>query len=391
MTQGKPSYLRFSLEESVWFGRQEAVDILQSISLEPNVTIQEHDQYVAIRGSLELTGEYKKVSEVKEDEEEEPYAQHRYVEVREVSEETCAFTHAFPVDITIPNNRVKSLYDLDVCVDSFDYVFPVADCIKLTADLTVTGVIEQVESETYMLERNETTAAEHAEEITLSLPSVDQPVPPTTFPWTKEEFSAEAKRPPSQEDAQPSYVQDENNESSLSEEDQQFVEATRSYHKPYGVVPMPSIEDDDDEEYESSSSSEAKAYEHEEQENAYAPYENTYEDDSEEDHWAYTIVEDEYEEYPPAHKEIKFASKSKDESESSSSSSALSLTDFFARKSEDEVTRLKVCIVQDGDTVDTLAERYEVSAQQLLRVNSLEPTQDVFEGQVLYIPQAVVK
>ncbi|MEI5905660.1 LysM peptidoglycan-binding domain-containing protein [Bacillus spongiae] len=65
---------------------------------------------------------------------------------------------------------------------------------------------------------------------------------------------------------------------------------------------------------------------------------------------------------------------------------SISLTDFFARKDEGPSAKLKVCIVQEGDTLDCLAEKYEISVQQLLRVNSLEITQDVYEGQVLYIP-----
>jgi stage VI sporulation protein D len=66
---------------------------------------------------------------------------------------------------------------------------------------------------------------------------------------------------------------------------------------------------------------------------------------------------------------------------------SMTLTEFFARKEENaEQAKLKVCIVQKGDTIDSLAERYDVTIQNLLRVNHLEINQDVYEGQVLYIP-----
>ncbi|MDA6131083.1 LysM peptidoglycan-binding domain-containing protein, partial [Escherichia coli] len=69
---------------------------------------------------------------------------------------------------------------------------------------------------------------------------------------------------------------------------------------------------------------------------------------------------------------------------------SMSLTEFFARKEEtEEHVKLKVCIVQNGDTIDAIAERYDIPAQQLLRVNHLEINQDIYEGQVLYIPVAV--
>ena len=67
---------------------------------------------------------------------------------------------------------------------------------------------------------------------------------------------------------------------------------------------------------------------------------------------------------------------------------SITLSEFFARKEEEEHTKLKMCIIQNGDTLDILSERYEVSVSQIQRVNGIELNQDVYEGQVLYIPQA---
>jgi stage VI sporulation protein D len=60
----------------------------------------------------------------------------------------------------------------------------------------------------------------------------------------------------------------------------------------------------------------------------------------------------------------------------------------LARKEEpsESHTKVKVCIVQKGDTIDMLSDRYDVSVTHLQRLNNLEINQDVFEGQVLYIP-----
>ncbi|MFE7152626.1 LysM peptidoglycan-binding domain-containing protein, partial [Heyndrickxia sporothermodurans] len=65
---------------------------------------------------------------------------------------------------------------------------------------------------------------------------------------------------------------------------------------------------------------------------------------------------------------------------------SISLADFFARKTDEKAAKLKVCIVQQGETLDVLAEKYDISVQQILRMNHLEINQDVYEGQVLYIP-----
>ncbi|MGV3241022.1 hypothetical protein ACEF17_13205, partial [Streptococcus hyovaginalis] len=70
MSQENSSILRFSLEESVWFQKGQEVADLLSISLDPNITIQENDQYIIIQGSLELSGEYKRYNEGEQEEEE---------------------------------------------------------------------------------------------------------------------------------------------------------------------------------------------------------------------------------------------------------------------------------------------------------------------------------
>ncbi|MDQ7863275.1 LysM peptidoglycan-binding domain-containing protein [Peribacillus frigoritolerans] len=67
----------------------------------------------------------------------------------------------------------------------------------------------------------------------------------------------------------------------------------------------------------------------------------------------------------------------------------LSIMDLFGRKQEEELVRMKVCIVQQGETLDDLAQRYDVTVQSILFSNELESNQNVHEGQVIYIPKAV--
>lgn len=79
MSQENQSCLRFSLEESLWFRKGQEVEELISISLDPDITIQENDQYVTIRGSLELTGEYKTYEDSAASEE-EGFTSQKFVE-----------------------------------------------------------------------------------------------------------------------------------------------------------------------------------------------------------------------------------------------------------------------------------------------------------------------
>ena len=102
--------LRFSVEESVWFQKGQEVSELISISLDPDIVIQEHDQYVSIRGALQLTGEYR-IDENNAEEEERDYASVRLVnEVITREDGISELNHRFPVDISIPQDREVDTY-----------------------------------------------------------------------------------------------------------------------------------------------------------------------------------------------------------------------------------------------------------------------------------------
>src|SRR5690554_4132671 len=139
----RPSVLKFSLEEAVSFRKGDDIGELISISVEPNVAIQDSDHYISIRGKLEMFGEYKKLHQEEEEEilsfSGEKYAQVRDAEVEGVSE----FVYDFPVDITIPKTRIRNLEELALKVDSFDYRLANPNCLELSTDLSVTGVYEE--------------------------------------------------------------------------------------------------------------------------------------------------------------------------------------------------------------------------------------------------------
>ncbi len=69
---------------------------------------------------------------------------------------------------------------------------------------------------------------------------------------------------------------------------------------------------------------------------------------------------------------------------------ALYLTKLFTKEPEEEFTKLRMYFVQEGDTIESIADRYETSVQNLYRVNQ---TEDIFlnTGQIIYIPVSRVK
>lgn len=227
MSQENESYLRFSLEESVWFHKGQEVAELYSISLDPNVTIQESDQYVFIRGSLDLSGEYKDSQNGEHEEYPQSFLPKAVQKVERQSNGLNEFTHRFPVDITIPNNRISSLEEIDIAIQSFDYDLPERNCLKLQADLLITGIYNDsyVEERTDMEQETEENEfleeSDEENESYIPYAAAEPPVPDFQHVFRNEEeeglytpFSAEAKRvaeAKEDEEEEPVYLSNQHN------------------------------------------------------------------------------------------------------------------------------------------------------------------------------------
>ncbi|MFP7471758.1 stage VI sporulation protein D [Niallia taxi] len=452
MSQENSSILRFSLEESVWFQKGQEVEDLLSISLDPNITIQENDQYITIQGSLELTGEYNR-TQTNQPEEEEVFKAPKLVHsVLEREEGVNEFLHHFPVDITIPFSRVRSIEDIEVEIETFDYVFPERSCLNLTAELSIAGLTneEQASEEetkedewtSHYPAREESTEAEQIfvqqennqedelealtrgyeqrqqpEEIELSAGSSREDVN-----FGAEEIENEPVFRDNEEELEPVKieVQPFQRISPLMEEEERIsAESGLEEYEPFEleVRKAPSQKDDD---WEEDTTTDVPLFAEAEvlEEPPAAVVEPVA------DHKPEVKVslfrseetfpaEDVFDKPVPESSEQKldestaeFSEHDKDESEESSSENdngpkkkkgifskkkSLTFTEFFARKEEETHTKVKVVIVQQGDTIEKLSERYNVNVHNLLKENHLEVNQDVVEGQVLYIPGKIAE
>jgi stage VI sporulation protein D len=322
--------LRFSVEDSVWFKRGQEVSELVSMSLDPDITVQEHDQYVSIRGALLLSGEYVADNENRGEEDNESSSLQEYASVRTIDyshvgeEGNGELNHRFPVDITIPMDRVENLDDVYVTIASFDYEFPERSCLQLSADITISGILGETKGST-----NAESQQNDRDDVIEQEGNVEQ-----LFKET------EVKKTPEL---------DEETELSNVEEDNFELQQTES-----------------EERADSSPQIEMKGR-------------------ASEDEWttnrlgrADTKVNEKKNE-PQSSIEDNEDGDSKDEN-------ALYLTKIFGREEED-FSKLKMYIVQGEDSLSLIADRYEVSVAQLLRVNELDH-EDVSEGQILYIPVA---
>ena len=321
--------LRFSLKESVWFQKGQEVEELLSISLDPDVEIEELDHEVIVRGQLDLTGEYvaRQDDSAYSLRDLSPAKSIDYVETRE--DGVNELVHSFPLEISIPRNRVKVIEELYVSIEEFDYELKENGCLQLLADISITGLCDEERIEDEEEEEEEETA--YAElEVDSAQEDENRPTPQVEEPAYKEsdEWEDYAFEPFQLEERKEQEVEEEEIEEHEFVEREEEKETTPQFEL-FGRKDF----------------KKEKAKKQEEQE------EETY--------------------------------SQRDEN-------ALYLTKLFTKEPEEEFTKLRMYFVQEGDTIESIADRYETSVQNLYRVNQ---TEDIFlnTGQIIYIPVSRVK
>ncbi|MEK4270244.1 MULTISPECIES: LysM peptidoglycan-binding domain-containing protein [Bacillus] len=504
--------LQFSVEESICFQKGQEVSELLSISLDPDISVQEVNDYVSIRGSLELTGEYN-IDQTRE------YAElpatSRFVEdVTLKGDGSAELTHCFPVDITIPKNKVSHLNDVFVFIDAFDYQLTDARMLTIQADLAIEGLLDvsgedeekkethpqpvleeasQYEEEpepAYRAYSSEEKDADDAAEKPFSI-NLDSPyeyqeieeeqadeddgesdentvpiyqsflgeseseVKPfftaslsaaertkreqethKEAPDNEEHVKAELARKESEEGKKAELAMEESEKGKKAElameesEESKKAELARKESEEGKKAELARKESEEGKkaelarkESEEGKRAEIAMKESEEPEPLYRTYpghEETKEapfygvphilqDEEEQDEREPQSFEIEVkqeaaeEESEPSHSieipEYSFHEQEEPEKERDESGegdeadgsvkendNALYLTKLFTKQGEEEFTRMRMCIVQQHDTIDLLCERYGINAQQLIRMNSLSLDEEIKEGQILYIP-----
>ncbi|MFC4320971.1 stage VI sporulation protein D [Litchfieldia salsa] len=462
MTSENKSYLRFSVEESVWFQKGQEVSELVSIALDPNIVIQEHDQYVSIRGALQLTGEYR-IDETASEEDERDFTSVRIVnEVITREDGVSELTHNFPVDITIPKNRIQNMDDVYVAIESFDYELPKRGCLELVADLSISGIygsqqsvpsvedsqeeIEPIElnyPSSYSPERDEevveaVTEEPPVEEVEEEVVNAveEQPVKEVeqeqelelAFRGGKEdqlesppEINFNSAESPEENDLSPRAL--------VNEQDSESGEVETVNMNLY-AVPDHSIEESEEDLYTPFEVEARKEIYSADQETEVLQTEESNLDESvpevlnnmepeeviEEVIEPVTEIEPEPEPEPEPVKQPQLQVELKgrpegnynfgtvsnrrarsaveeqekaeqgEEAPAKRNENALYLTKIFTREHEEDFTKMKICIAQHNDSLETISERYEVSVQSLLRVNQLTEDNHINDGQLLYIP-----
>ncbi|MFN2745052.1 LysM peptidoglycan-binding domain-containing protein [Bacillus sp. z60-18] len=425
--------LQFSVEESICFQKGQEVSELLSISLDPDISVQEVNDYVSIRGSLELTGEYN-IDQTRE------YAElpatSRFVEdVKLKGDSSAELTHCFPVDITIPKNKVSHLNDVFVFIDAFDYQLTDARMLTIQADLAIEGLLD-VAGDADETEEADVPVFEDAQQAEESFEPVyrDQGEEeelneiPLHLDTPYDEQAVNQRNEETDDENVPIY------QSFLSDDEHEakpfftasLSAAERAKREWEGQKePADSLEDAEAQKESAKSAEEAEpelereeSEEQKEEEPVYRTYQNHEESNETPFFGDPPLLEDEDEEREPDSFDIEVTQESSEEEEAAHSieipeysfheqtepeeeardeadiheasakenDNALYLTKLFTKEGEEEFSRMRMCIVQQNDTIDLLCERYDINVQQLIRMNSLSLDEELKEGQILYIP-----
>ncbi|THC38758.1 morphogenetic spore protein [Bacillus velezensis] len=483
--------LQFSVEESICFQKGQEVSELLSISLDPDIRVQEVNDYVSIKGSLELTGEYN-IDHSSHFEELDRELRH-VEEVRAREDGTAELIHCFPVDITIPKNKVSHLNDVFVFIDAFDYQLTDSRILTIQADLAIEGLLEESEpkepeiplyvapefareeminlaghysedeNEPELMIRHEpeiplTVSEEAAQETekneeetppllrqeeeepeTAPVPkpvSFTEPPPPVSFQHEEEPEEAEEPAIMSAVRNEPVFEDDsaEVQEESKDDNEPVFPAFTLTPHaeKPK-IAEQPFLQKEEQPEaepllrqsdHEAAEDEDEPAVFQEEQAPVYREF--VPERQEEEFYSAPKLLEEEahdeegfeievrkmaqpeeetgkpldlsfqFSKLPPeepaqAEPPEPLKSERKNEeaapgTEQKENDNSHYLTKLFTRE-EEKFSRMKICIVQQQDTIDRVCERYDITSQQLIRTNALSFDDELEEGQLLYIPE----
>ncbi|MEN2765718.1 stage VI sporulation protein D [Ornithinibacillus xuwenensis] len=336
------SVFRFDLNESLYFERGQEVAEIMGISLDPEISIQEFNDYISIRGVVELQGSYQKEPLVGEETEDDAYLDgydsKRYMErVTDNHYGGAEFMHRFPIEITVPSYRVDNVDDVLVTISEFDYELPESNHLCLRSTIEIYGINNEVEEETTEEAFESQTLSSNEEEVfTRDTEDTFEFEVKHDVESSSSSSSAESPEhyPNITEDVQKDEV--ESDRWKFKEKTQSFDEFFQKNKEPEEVEEVEEVEVE---------SVESSSY---------------YMDDE--------------------------ADGSPIESDESRTQRAdlTYLADMF-RGGDEQYAKLRLCIVQEKDTLESLAEKYQTSTLLIRNQNQLEDD-DLSEGQIIYIP-----
>jgi|SRR5690625_31283 len=377
------NFLPLDLKESLFFETGYEIGEMISVSLDPEISIQKFSDYVSIRGVISLEGEYAKLTDLPEDYEEKrnERVEHIYRSVAKIATDTderVNFYHHFPIEISVPFERISKLNDVTVSVEAFDYTLRDINEMKVAATLHINGIDQgkqQIPEET-----TEQSSVELGETLQFEVIKNEQTKKNEKLAAQKQ--SESIKDTIGQEEQLLTRVEQlkakremENKEVTKKAEKLNQIEERPADEKPVQEEPVREKIDQKESVLKQSTEKEDDLQE----ERTEQPMTNDKKEDVQE-----TKQLDEARDPINITEQIDLTN---DESSEEELKDVLYLAEMFNDEVEEDVYQMKLRIVQDDESLIEIADRYEIPAQKIMHINELED-ENVVAGQLLLIPFA---
>ena len=364
----------FDLNESLYFKKGQEIAELRGIELEPSLAIEPKDSYVDVRGVFELRGEYRKVESEPADSEylEQPNALYNEInQIDDTTDDEAVFIHEFPVDISIPIERINDEKDIRITVKTFDYELPLNNLLKISAQIEIHGISQASTNDSLektaleqLRELSDTESDDYEDSTELDDKSTED-----TFevPETQTEARLDEQEIEQIEMPMHVYKEDENEDSNV-----EHLEETSLPEKEINITDM---------------------FEPEE-----TVAKNDHNEEIQSQDGVSNVIEETNEQEEPVEQEILETEIDTEEVESAETKAEMgvhnleeepvenTLSLLFSGGDEENFASMRLYIVQENDSLESIAERYNVPITKILQHNRLD-SENIGEGQLVYIPR----
>jgi stage VI sporulation protein D len=352
----RQSGLRFDIYERVHLAENTVgVKELDEVELVPHIQVYTEGEQAYLRGNLYLTGTY----------------------TGEAGEGSRTLEHLIPVEITLPLNRIQDVDAVSVDIDSFDVDLLSSRSLNVTGVLTLLGIEMLPVPEESWQQEEETVFVSRASQLTAGSASA-----PEAAEASEQQEEARRARALSQEVVQDAAAAD-----------------TRADEQPEAeTVSEVFVNADDVDEEDESLEVVAAVAEAEEASTAQLIETETAAQQQEEKKELKIAFGSKPAQEPSYHLKslinkgdvrsqgVETAAEPAQEVQTPKTDALEWKRLFVSGEEGQKFSRVRMCILQKEESLETIAERYNVKPQELLLYNRVSE-QELAEGKVLFIPR----
>ncbi|MEW9670826.1 LysM peptidoglycan-binding domain-containing protein [Ammoniphilus sp. 3BR4] len=413
---GLGSY-KIDIKEFVHLSHEQLpIEEIEEMEIVPQISIEENGDEIEITGALVLYGEYKGNQEAgKLDPADDlPESYEESVQFEPLSAERGPFSplakqdrfeYRIPVKISMPRNKVDDVEDVYAYINSFDYDLKTPYQVEVAASLMISGFTEKEEDKPEAEEvqwdapfefvhsagdqsgqdfqgiSNSNSFTERLEAIEQNFKAFEKEEVKPELPFLEAESETLKPTAASREEE----VEQTERETAAQPEESPRVEVVQEeevveeIEKPAeqeeldNVVPLPGLKDTNQPE------------EMEEDVRVAITNKGTKKDQEPISSLSSVFsMKSRMEQKKMEEAEARSSEETKAATEEQADNDALYLTNFMGSQSE-QFTKLRICILQKNETIEEIAERYQLTVDSILRANGAARNQ-VAAGQLLYIP-----